>query len=59
MQVAVADPTAARSAELRDHPAVRDLNVSPCGFDVDVGPHNCPAFALTLLASANVLPELT
>ncbi|MGX8910236.1 hypothetical protein ACR820_34265 [Streptomyces netropsis] len=59
VKVAVADPAAAWPAELRDHPAVRAVNVSDYGVDPDVGPRNCPAFALTLLASANILPELT
>ncbi|GAA0480188.1 hypothetical protein ACFQ2B_39245 [Streptomyces stramineus] len=59
VKVAVAHPDAARPAELGAHPAVRDATMSACGIDLDVGPRNCPAFALTLLASANILPELT
>ncbi|WP_367132792.1 MULTISPECIES: hypothetical protein [Streptomyces] len=59
VKVAVADPAAARTQELRAHRSVRGLNATSSGFDLDLGPHNCPGFALSLLASATILPELT
>lgn len=61
VKVAVADPAAARPAELRDHPAVREVGVSACGcaFDLDVGSLNSHFFVLPLLASASILPEIT
>ncbi|MFI9311017.1 hypothetical protein [Streptomyces triculaminicus] len=59
VKVTVADPAATRPDELRDHPAIQALSVTSSGFDLDLGPYNCPAFTLSLLASANILPELT
>ncbi|WKU48794.1 hypothetical protein Q3V23_34690 [Streptomyces sp. VNUA116] len=59
VRAALADPAAARPDELHAHPAVRGLIATQTGFDLDVGQEHSTCLALSLLASATILPKLT
>ncbi|MFI8943175.1 hypothetical protein [Streptomyces syringium] len=59
MHTAIAEPAAARPAELGDHRAVHSLTATDNGFGLAVDRPNCAVLIPSLLASTNLLPELT